>query len=198
EDRRSRTSPSPAASGSASAIGARQARRLDDAFRGFLAERGTKHLPLTDVTTLVTAVAVLRLTADAVLDLWGRDQGRSGSDRTAARSEIDRSGDALLAWYEATANAMTGFGDVPEALPRDVGADERLIHAVERDLVDERSEQSPDAIRVVWTADHLEAARRLQRIVLKPARAVAERQREHNARLGLFRPAVRTHRRRTG
>ncbi|MGW1531211.1 FUSC family protein [Streptomyces aureus] len=174
------------------------ARRLDDAFRGFLAERGTKHLPLTDVTTLVTAVAVLRLTADAVLDLWERDQGRSGSDRTAARSEIDRSGDALLAWYEATANAMTGFGDVPEALPRDVGADERLIHAVERDLVDERSEQSPDAIRVVWTADHIEAARRLQRNVLKPARAVAERQREHNARLGLFRPSVRTHRRRIG
>ncbi|MEV6196390.1 FUSC family protein [Streptomyces sp. NPDC051920] len=168
------------------------ARRLDDAFRGFLAERGTKHLPLTDVTTLVTAVAVLRLTADAVLDLWGRDEGGSGADRSAARSEIDRSRDALVSWYEATADAMAGLGDVPEAQPRDVGADERLIRAVERDLVDEKSEQSPDAIRVVWTADHLEAARRLQRIVLKPARAVAERQREHNARLRLFRFSGRT------
>lgn len=137
----------------------------------------------------MTAVAVLRLTADAVLDLWERDQGQSAADRTAARSEIDRSGDALVSWYEATAQAMTGFGDVPETQPKDIGADERLIHAVERDLVDDRSEQSPAAIRIVWTADHLEAARRLQRAVRKPARAVAERQREHNARLGLFRPS---------
>jgi len=46
------------------------ARRLDDAFRGFLAERGTKQLPLADVATLLTGVAELRLTADAVRDLW--------------------------------------------------------------------------------------------------------------------------------
>ncbi|MGW3820095.1 FUSC family protein [Streptomyces sp. NPDC005046] len=174
------------------------ARRLDDAFRGFLAERGTKHLPLADVTTLVTAVAVLRLTAEAVLDLWERDQGSSAADRTAARSEIDRSGDALLSWYDATASALAGFGDVPEARPKDVEADERLIRAVERDLVDEVNRRSSAAIRIVWTADHIEAARRLQRNVLRPARAVAELQREHNARLGFLRPSRRPHMDRAG
>ncbi|MEW2167119.1 FUSC family protein [Streptomyces sp. NPDC007084] len=163
------------------------ARRLDDAFRGFLAERGTKHLSLTDVTTLVTAVAVLRLTADAVLDLWEREESPSAADRTAARAEIDRAGDLLAAWYEATARALTGVGEVPDAEGKDTGADERLIGAVERDLGDERSRRSSTAIRLVWTADHIEAARRLQRGVLGPARIVARLQREHNARMGLFR-----------
>ncbi len=41
----------------------------DDAFRGFLAERGTKHLPLADVTALLPAVAVLRLPAAAILSI---------------------------------------------------------------------------------------------------------------------------------
>ena len=165
------------------------ARRLDDAFREFLAERGTKHLSLTDVTTLVTAVAVLRLTADAVLDLWEREGAPSQADRSGARAEIERAGDVLVAWYEATAEALTGVGEVPEAEAKDTAADERLVRAVEHDLGSDRSEHSSTAIRVVWTADHIEAARRLQRGVLGPARAVAGLQREHDARMGLFRPS---------
>ena len=48
-------------------------RRLDDTFRGYLAERGAKQIPLAEVTALVTGVAGLRLAADAVLDLWSAD-----------------------------------------------------------------------------------------------------------------------------
>src|SRR5580693_4861876 len=48
-------------------------RRLDDAFRTYLAERGTKLIPLADVAGLVTGVVGLRLEADAVLDLWRGD-----------------------------------------------------------------------------------------------------------------------------
>ncbi|GAA3798001.1 FUSC family protein [Streptomyces chiangmaiensis] len=163
------------------------ARRLDDAFRGFLAERGTKHVPLSDVTTLVTTVAVLRLTADAVLDLWSRDQGTHAGDRTAARAEIDQAGTALTTWFEATASALSGFGEVPDWADQDQDAGTRLIHAVERDLNDDEGRLSSTAIRVVWTADHIEAARRLESDVLKPARAVAKLQRDHNARMRLFR-----------
>jgi hypothetical protein len=105
------------------------------------------------------------------------------------RAEIDRAGDLLVAWYEATARSLTGVGEVPEAKAKDTEADERLIGAVERDLSDEVGRRSSTAIRVVWTADHIEAARRLQQGVLGPARAVARLQREHNARVGLFRPS---------
>lgn len=131
---------------------------------------------------------MLRLTADAVLDLWERETP-SAADRTAARAEIDRAGDVLVTWFETTAQALTGVGEVPEARLKDTAADERLIGAVERDLGDEENRRSSTAIRVVWTADHIEAARRLQQGVLGPARAVARLQREHNARLRLFRPS---------
>ena len=50
-------------------------RRLDDTFRSYLAERGSKPVPLSDVTRLVTGVAGIRLAGDAVLALWQRDDG---------------------------------------------------------------------------------------------------------------------------
>ena len=59
----------PAVAGDATRAAA-ASRRLDDAFRTYLAERGTKRIPLADVAGLVTGVVGLRLEADAVLDLW--------------------------------------------------------------------------------------------------------------------------------
>ena len=50
-------------------------RRLDDTFRNYLAERGSKPVPLAAATRLVTGVAALRLAGDAVLNLWQRDDG---------------------------------------------------------------------------------------------------------------------------
>lgn len=169
------------------------ARRLDDAFRGFLAERGTKNVQLSDVTALVTTVAVLRLTADAVLDLWGRDQGTHTGDRTAARAEIERAGTALTKWFEATASALAGFGEVPDSAGWDQDAGVRLGHAVERDFTDLEGRLSATAIRIVWTADHIEAAHRLETEVLKPAQAVSKLQREHNARTRVFRRSQPPH-----
>ncbi len=61
------------------------ARRLDDTFRSYLAERGAKPVPLADITSLVSGVAGLRLAADAVLDLWQREDGSASGDRAAAR-----------------------------------------------------------------------------------------------------------------
>ena len=60
-------------------------RRLDDTFRGYLSERGSKPLPLAEVTGLLSGVVGLRLAADAVLELWSRDDLEPGGDRGAAR-----------------------------------------------------------------------------------------------------------------
>jgi uncharacterized membrane protein YccC len=153
------------------------ARRLDDAFREFLAERGTKHVAMADVTTLLTAVAVLRLTADAILDLWsGDDHARTGN-RTAARSELLDSGTRLVDWYQRAARALAGAGAVPEPLAHDKAADARLIDAVRRDLNGEDGRGTAAAVQMIWTAEHLDAARRLQSAVLAPARQVAAVQR---------------------
>ncbi len=153
------------------------ARRLDDAFRGYLAERGAKPVPLSEVTGLVTGVAGLRLAADAVLDLWRGDDGSSGGDRADARLQLLAGSGAVTGWYERFAGALTAAGDVPDPLARDGAAAGRLVDAVRRDLRDEDGRASAVAVRIIWTGDHLDAARRLQDGLVGPARAIAGRAR---------------------
>jgi uncharacterized membrane protein YccC len=149
-------------------------RRLDDAYRSYLAERGAKPIPLSDVTGLVTGVAGLRLAADAVLDLWQRDDGRSGGDRAAARQELRATSESVAGWYESFAAALARRSDVPVPLEHDELADHRLVAAVHRDLRGEDGRANAVAVRIIWTGDHLDAARRLQTSLVGPARAVVE------------------------
>jgi hypothetical protein len=154
------------------------ARRLDDAFRGFLAERGPKHLPLPDVAALITGVAVLRLSADAVVDLWQRDDGGApAGDRTAARNEVLAADNQVSGWYEVVARALAGDGDVPAELPPDEAADGRLIDTVQRDLSGTDGRGTAAAVKMIWTADHVDVARRLQTRIAAPARRAAAYQR---------------------
>ncbi|MFF7359628.1 FUSC family protein [Streptomyces sp. NPDC008125] len=153
------------------------ARRLDDALRGFLAERGTKKIALSDITALMTAVAVLRLTADAVVELWDQDDVAPAVDDRAARAEILRGGLLVCSWYQEAARALSGYGEVPPRRPRDNDADEQVIDVVRRELVDDHGRSTSTAIRLIWTADHIAVARRLQGSVAGPALRAAASQR---------------------
>ncbi|MGW4489663.1 FUSC family protein [Amycolatopsis sp. NPDC004368] len=172
--------PATTEPGEESRRAAAAARRLDDTFRGFLTERGPKQVPLADVAAMITAVAVLRLTAEAVLDLWRRDAGGPGGDRTAARAEVLASGDEVAHWYEATAAALRGSGTVPPVKSRDPAADARLLTAVHRDLSGHDHQGTATAVKMIWTADHLDAARRLQPTLSGPVTTAAR----HTSLLG--------------
>jgi uncharacterized membrane protein YccC len=171
-DHGSASRPAPADEASRAAAAAR---RLDDAFRGYLAERGAKPVPLPDVTSLVTGVAGLRLAADAVLDLWQRDDGRSGGDRAAARVALLARTEAVTGWYERLAAGFTGGREVPEPIAQDRAADGELVDAVRHDLQGEDGRAGAVAVRIIWTGDHLDAARRLQGALVGPAHAIADR-----------------------
>jgi uncharacterized membrane protein YccC len=123
------------------------ARRLDDTFRGYLAERGEKRLPMADVAGLLSGVVGLRLAGDAVLDLWKAD-GAAGR----CSPQLLEASDTLTRWYGDFAASLTGRGVVPAPL-----ADLPAVNGDER---------------VIWTGDHLDAARRLQEALVEPARAV--------------------------
>ena len=168
----SRGDPSPALAGDA-ARAAAASRRLDDAFRTYLAERGAKRFPLADVAGLVTGVAVLRLEADAVLDLWRGDDGQSGGDVAAARHELLGTADRVTGWYDGLATTISTGGELPEPLAHDTVGDGRLIRAVRRDLLGDDGRATATAVRMVWTGDHLDVICRQQAAIISPVRATA-------------------------
>jgi uncharacterized membrane protein YccC len=146
-------------------------RRLDDAFREYLAERGRKQSDLAIVTALVTGVVAPRLVADAVLALWEREDGSLGGDRSAAGRELSRDAEVVAGWYARLGEALTDASQSqpPAPVSRDAASEERLVDAVRRDLADRTGMASPTAVRMIWTGDHLDALRRLQPTLLRPA-----------------------------
>ncbi len=147
-------------------------RRLDAAFRGYLAERGSKPAPLAEIAGLVTGVTGVRLAADAVLDLWDGN-GARGGNRSAARRELVGAARNMTSWYDHFAASLTGREDVPDPLASDQLADGRLVAAVGQDLRDSDGNATATGVRVIWTGDHLDAVRRLQDTLVEPARAAA-------------------------
>jgi uncharacterized membrane protein YccC len=149
------------------------ARRLDDTFRTYLSERGAKPMPLSEVATLLSGAGGLRIAADAVLDLWRREDGASRGDRATARAELLQVSAAVERWYDDLAQSFVEQRSPREPLKRDAAAGGRLVEAVRHDLRAESGESSATAVRMIWTGDHLDAARRLQGIVFEPARRAA-------------------------
>jgi uncharacterized membrane protein YccC len=141
-------------------------RRLDDAFRNYLSERGAKLLSLARVTSFITGVSGLRLAADAVLDLWQREDGRQTGDRAGAREELLHTSEAVKRWYGDLANSLLDEAPTPAPVPHDTAADERLVDAVRHDLHGEDGQLNATAVRMIWTSDHLDAARRLQEVIV--------------------------------
>ena len=148
-------------------------RRLDDAYRGYLAERGAKSISLADATTLLNGVAGLRLAADAVHDLWRGDDCMAPGDRAAAKAELAAMAGRVVGWYDGLAASLGGRGAVPDRLPADPVADERLAAAVRHDLRDNDGLANATAVRMVWTGDHLDAARRLADSLVGPTRKIS-------------------------
>jgi uncharacterized membrane protein YccC len=145
------------------------ARRLDDALRNYLGERGAKPVPLGDIATLVTGVSILRLSADAVIDLWEHDHKDDETWR-ASRDRLDALAAMVRQWYDDFADRFES-----PATFRDVSVQEVTDHPVAEAVHDElvRSVQ-PDlasAVRILWTADHLNVAQRLESVLTNAATA---------------------------
>jgi uncharacterized membrane protein YccC len=147
-------------------------RRLDDTLRGYLSERGAKLSSLAEITSLVTAVAGVRLAADAVVVLWEHGD-QAGGQRAAARAELLAGAGAMRTWFDRLAAGLTGAGPVPEPPPEDTEATLRLVESVAHDLRAADGTATATGVRVIWTGDHLDAVRQLQQELVAPAREMA-------------------------
>lgn len=150
-------------------LAASSARRLDDAFRTYLAERAGKPVPLAAVTTLVNGVVALRLAGDAVVDLWQANGTAESVPAVEAGAELRAIARGVVQWYEDLADALVDRTRVPEPTGSDSNGGAGLVAA----LGDNRGRDDALVARIVWTSDHLDAARRLQAIVFEPAGAAA-------------------------
>jgi hypothetical protein len=145
--------------------------RLDDAFRTYLAERAAKPVPLPALTGLVNGVLALRVAADAVVDLWQRDGPLADGDDDV-RAELRGIELGVVGWYEIFAAALGGVGRIPDPLGEDATGVERLAGVVTAGLAQPDGGRMESARRILWTGDHLDAARRLQATIAQPAAAV--------------------------
>ncbi len=145
------------------------ARRLDDALRAYLGERGSKPLPLAEVAALVRGVASLRQTADAVVDLWSGDDARPAGQLLNARAELVPEVTRVRKWYGELGSSLGGERPIPEPVD-ETPSFRRLLEVVRDDLRSADRHAAATAVRVVWTKDYLDAARRLEVSLVDPAR----------------------------
>lgn len=143
------------------------ARRLDDAFRTYLGERGSKRRPLAEVSASVNGVAGVRLASDAILDLW-RGQEAANADRAGAHRALDDSIARLDDRYTRLAVRLLARETPPPPEPPAASARSRLADAVERDLGDDHGNVTATAVRIVWTVDYLDVVRRLEAVIVGP------------------------------
>jgi hypothetical protein len=93
------------------------ARRLDDAFRQYLAERGTKLVGLADIVILVTGVAALRHLTDGIADLWANEMVVATALPASSTAEIRATAQRIARCYADLATSLrcsTAVPSVPE------------------------------------------------------------------------------------
>ena len=153
-------------------LAAAATRRLDDAFRTYLAERGAKTVALADVTNLLIGSAALRLTADAILALWrGSDPPIAGA-ATEARVELVAKASSVRSWFDELAQSLTTGAEIEDPLAADPDSRAAFVTALGNDLAMQDG-RAATAVRLVWTDLHLSAARDLQSNIVDSARIVA-------------------------
>jgi uncharacterized membrane protein YccC len=142
-------------------------RRLDDAFRTYIAERGAKPVPLSDVATLVTGVAILRLSADAIDDLW--DHVGIDDRWRAARERLDGVAEATVTWYDEFADSFEGTSGRRELTPQSI-PDDSVVSAVRDQLARPDEANLDEVVRILWTAGHLTVVQNLETNVIDASR----------------------------
>jgi uncharacterized membrane protein YccC len=141
-------------------------RRLDDALRQYLAERGAKNVHLSDLTPIVNGATRLRLAGEAIAAMPLPLRNDPGEHTFAASASlIEDQAFAVSGWYTAVADAIDPRRPArtpPPPRPADRTAE--LLTALHRDLQADTLHDGDieHAKRLLWTALYLQDLRRLE------------------------------------
>jgi uncharacterized membrane protein YccC len=142
------------------------ARRLDDAFREFLSEQGSKSVSLGDVGTLIAGVTAVRTTADSIQDLWRVHDVKGSSDRRVVREALSQGTQSVAEWFAELSSVLVG-SQVTLREPNDFDVSpQELVNTVRQDLSDVEGSGTAVAFKIVWTDDYLRQLHQLQRRML--------------------------------
>jgi uncharacterized membrane protein YccC len=142
------------------------ARRLDDAFREFLSEQGSKSVSLGDVGTLIAGVTAVRTTADSIQDLWRVHDVKGSSDRQVVREALSQGTQSVAEWFAELSSVLVG-SQVTLREPNDFDVSpQELVNTVRQDLSDVEGSGTAVAFKIVWTDDYLRQLHQLQRRML--------------------------------
>jgi uncharacterized membrane protein YccC len=162
------TAPPPDTEAAASA-----GRRLEDALRQYLAEQGTKRVPLDSVSTLATGAARLRFAAAAVLRLDGTGAQLPDPALDPVTGVLERRTEQVTQWYQRLAAALdrpSGELPPPGAAPND----ERLLEVVLPTIGGcGDTDRAARAERLLWTGQYVGDVDRLRDALVAPAAEVA-------------------------
>ena len=153
-------------------------RRLDDALRQYLAERGAKSVPLADLTGTANGAIRLRLAGEAIVGLRLRDHGYAdGPDHLAATTMLLTGESASVRdWYAAVGDAVDPrLSNSSPPKPREPVRVEDVLDVVRTDLMRKVAQgaDTEHAKSLLWTALYLQDVRVLESRLIPHVTAVA-------------------------
>ncbi|MGH8859940.1 MAG: FUSC family protein [Jatrophihabitantaceae bacterium] len=167
----------PALDAAAGAVATSSGASLDDALRQYLAEQGTKRVPLASVTTLVGGATRLRLAGAAINRLHDSAPGgvvvpRDDAALAAPIGVLDERADRVSAWYSALADTVGGSSSALPT-PDDPGHGESFLDVV-LPAVDGCGDpdRATRAERLLWTGQYLGDVDRARGALVEAAAAV--------------------------
>lgn len=149
------------------------ARRLDDAFREYLSERGSKSVSLADVSDLIAGVTAVRMTADSIQELWNAKTSLGSGDQSVVREALSQAVDSIARWYGQLSEVIVGDQALLSAPSDFTFSVQEIVDAVRVDLTDEDGHGIDTAFKIVWTDDYLRQLHDLQQRLLPVVEKIA-------------------------
>jgi uncharacterized membrane protein YccC len=142
------------------------ARRLDDAFREYLSERGSKSVSLADIGTLIAGVTAVRTTAESIQELWSTHDLKGSNEREVVREALTQGVDSVAEWFgELSSVLVESQNAIAEPTEFDVTL-QQLVNNVRHDFSDVDGNGTAVAFKIVLTDDYLRQLHHLQQRML--------------------------------